>query len=71
MVNGIFEAVGGLGGFITSNIVIVAIVAGGAYGYLKHQRQGHLIKRRQEVELGDEWKGDSAGELRKDFSSQS
>ncbi|GKZ40136.1 hypothetical protein AbraIFM66950_002574, partial [Aspergillus brasiliensis] len=56
MVKGISEAVGGLGGFVASNIVIVAIVAGAAYGYLKHQRQGHSIKGRQEVELDDEWK---------------
>ncbi|GCB25817.1 hypothetical protein AAWM_08702 [Aspergillus awamori] len=70
MVKGISEAVGGLGDFISSNIVIVAIVAGAAYGYLKHQRQAHSIKGRQEIELEDEWKGDSAGEHKNDSSSQ-
>ncbi|OJZ79953.1 hypothetical protein ASPFODRAFT_54290 [Aspergillus luchuensis CBS 106.47] len=53
MVKGISEAIGGLGGFITT---------GGAYGYLEHQRQGQPIKGRLEVELDNEWKGDYAGE---------
>ncbi|KAJ6088031.1 hypothetical protein N7499_004213 [Penicillium canescens] len=44
-VGNIFEAAGGLGKFIASNIIVVAIIAGGAYGYLRYQsRQGRSIK---------------------------
>ncbi|OGE56396.1 hypothetical protein PENARI_c003G08920 [Penicillium arizonense] len=44
-VGNIFEAAGGLGKFIASNIIVIAIIAGGAYGYLRYQsRQGRPIK---------------------------
>ncbi|OJZ79708.1 hypothetical protein ASPFODRAFT_201208 [Aspergillus luchuensis CBS 106.47] len=62
MVKGISEAIGGLGGFITSKSLYPLIIPGGAYGYLEHQRQGQPIKGRLEVELDNEWKGDYAGE---------
>ncbi|KAJ5587734.1 uncharacterized protein N7459_003499 [Penicillium hispanicum] len=39
------EAVGGAGKFIASNIVVIALIAGGAYGYLKYQRrQGRTVQ---------------------------
>ncbi|KAJ6091175.1 hypothetical protein N7467_003144 [Penicillium canescens] len=44
-VGNIFETAGGLGKFIASNIIVIAIIAGGAYGYLRYQsRQGRPIK---------------------------
>ncbi|KAB8078498.1 hypothetical protein BDV29DRAFT_166083, partial [Aspergillus leporis] len=45
MVKGISEALGGLGEFIAGNIIVIAIIAGGAYGYLEYQRrQGYPVK---------------------------
>ncbi|KAJ5636019.1 uncharacterized protein N7484_009332 [Penicillium longicatenatum] len=39
------EALGGIGKFIASNVVVIALIAGGAYGYLHYQRrQGRPVK---------------------------
>ncbi|CEJ62327.1 hypothetical protein PMG11_10829 [Penicillium brasilianum] len=39
------EAAGGVGKFIASNIVIIALIAAGAYGYLQYQsRQGRPVR---------------------------
>ncbi|KAJ5603425.1 hypothetical protein N7537_006381 [Penicillium hordei] len=39
-VKGSFEAVGGVGTFIASNIVVIAMIALGSYGYLVYIRRG-------------------------------
>jgi phage-related protein len=41
LVKGTSEALGGLGKFIASNIVVIALIAGGAYVY--RHRHGHLV----------------------------
>jgi phage-related protein len=38
-VKGSLETAGGIGTFITSNIVVIAIIALGGYGYLAYQRR--------------------------------
>ncbi|KAJ5945680.1 hypothetical protein N7454_002519 [Penicillium verhagenii] len=39
------EMLGGIGKFIASNIVIIGLLAGGAYGYVQYQRrQGRTVK---------------------------
>ncbi|KAJ5164574.1 uncharacterized protein N7500_006404 [Penicillium coprophilum] len=39
MVKGSLEAAGGIGSFIASNIVVIALIALGSYGYLAYQRR--------------------------------
>ncbi|KAJ5383447.1 hypothetical protein N7517_001358 [Penicillium concentricum] len=39
MVKGSLEAAGGVGTFITSNIIVIAMIAVGGYGYLAYQRR--------------------------------
>jgi len=39
MAKSILEGVGGVGKFIASNIVVIAIIACGGYGYLEYQRR--------------------------------
>ncbi|KAJ5202077.1 uncharacterized protein N7498_006740 [Penicillium cinerascens] len=44
-VKGTLEAAGGVGKFIASNILVIAVIAIGAYGYLDYQRrQGRSVK---------------------------
>ncbi|KAJ5189663.1 hypothetical protein N7491_008292 [Penicillium cf. griseofulvum] len=38
-VNGSLEAAGGIGTFVTSNIIVIAMIALGGYGYLVYQRR--------------------------------
>ncbi|KAJ5673761.1 hypothetical protein N7462_009200 [Penicillium macrosclerotiorum] len=39
------EAIGGLGKFIASNLVIILLIAGGVYGYVQYQgRQGRSTR---------------------------
>ncbi|KAJ5301250.1 hypothetical protein PENANT_c023G03396 [Penicillium antarcticum] len=40
-----FEAAGGLWKFLASNIIVLAVIAGGTYGYLQYQsRQRRPVK---------------------------
>ncbi|KAJ5513100.1 hypothetical protein N7463_002652 [Penicillium fimorum] len=39
MVRGSLEAAGGVGAFITSNLVVIAMIALGSYGYLVYRRR--------------------------------
>ncbi|KAJ5955574.1 hypothetical protein N7501_009853 [Penicillium viridicatum] len=44
-VKGSFEAVGGVGTFIASNIVVIAMIALGSYGYLVYiRREGRPVQ---------------------------
>ncbi|KAJ5369771.1 uncharacterized protein N7496_005863 [Penicillium cataractarum] len=44
-VGNFLEAAGGVGKFVASNIVIIALIAGGVYGYLQYQaRRGRPVK---------------------------
>ncbi|KAJ5898038.1 hypothetical protein N7504_008326 [Penicillium tannophilum] len=39
------KALGGVGKFVASNFVVIALIAGGAYGYLQYQRrQGRTVR---------------------------
>ncbi|KAJ6102769.1 hypothetical protein N7486_005196 [Penicillium sp. IBT 16267x] len=39
------EALGGIGKFIGSNIIVIGLIGGGAYAYLQYQRrQGRTVK---------------------------
>ncbi|KAJ5653891.1 hypothetical protein N7490_000894 [Penicillium lividum] len=39
------KALGGIGKFIASNIVVIALIAAGGYGYLQYQRrQGRTVQ---------------------------
>ncbi|KAJ5836021.1 hypothetical protein N7447_002047 [Penicillium robsamsonii] len=39
MVKGSLEAAGGVGAFITSNLLVIAMIALGSYGYLVYRRR--------------------------------
>jgi phage-related protein len=42
---GTLEAAGGVGKFIASNIVVIALIAGGGYAYLRYQKsQGRPVR---------------------------
>ncbi|KAJ5860238.1 uncharacterized protein N7529_007548 [Penicillium soppii] len=44
-VGNVLGAAGGVGKFVASNIVVIAIIAGGAYGFLRYQsRQGRPVR---------------------------
>ncbi|KAK5659612.1 hypothetical protein OQA88_816 [Cercophora sp. LCS_1] len=43
---GVFDIVGGVGKFVTGNIVILGIIGAGVYGYLHFTRQGQLQGQR-------------------------
>ncbi|OQD68858.1 hypothetical protein PENDEC_c030G02788 [Penicillium decumbens] len=44
-VKGTLEAAGGVGKFIASNLLVITLIAVGAYGYLNYQRrQGRPVK---------------------------
>ncbi|KAB8075072.1 hypothetical protein BDV29DRAFT_172446, partial [Aspergillus leporis] len=41
----IFDAAGGLVGFLASNIIVIALIAASGYGYVKYQRsQGRTVQ---------------------------
>ncbi|EPS31727.1 hypothetical protein POX_d06080 [Penicillium oxalicum] len=44
-IGNVFEAAGGVGKFVASNIVVIALIAAGIFGYLQYQaRQGRTVK---------------------------